>query len=146
MTGWFVQGYQSYLGSSSVRAPPPETVCYNTLPLGMGIIAPCQILSPGGFHSARTASTTYDHVPPGCSVIFPCLAVPFLISSRPSNQNHARNAQRKDPANYLELLELLNRLSGPGKHAENVEPHLFRSVSFCGDDEVEHHSSKCNTK
>jgi hypothetical protein len=70
---------------------------------------------------------TYDHVLR--SSHFPCLAVPFLISSSPSKQNHARNAQWKDPANPLELAELLDRLVGPGKHAENVEPHLLHCVS-----------------
>ncbi len=31
----------------------------------------------------------------------------------------------KTPANALELAELLDRLAGPGKHAEDVEPHLW---------------------
>jgi hypothetical protein len=63
----------------------------------------------------------HDHVLRSSS--FPCLAVPFLISSKSLKANHARNAQWKDPANPLELAELLDRLAGPGKHAENVEPH-----------------------
>jgi hypothetical protein len=71
---------------------------------------------------------THDHVL--SSSHFPCLAVPFLISSSPSKQNHARNAQWKDPANPLELAELLDRLAGPGKHTENVEPHLSPICQF----------------
>ena len=58
---------------------------------------------------------------------------PFLSendnSSPESKQNRARNAQmRNAPANPLELLELLDRLAGPGEDTENVEPDLRASA------------------
>jgi len=67
---------------------------------------------------------------------------PFLSendnSSPESKQNRARNAQmRNAPANPLELLELLDRLAGPGEDTENVEPDsLAQRPALANDDHV----------
>jgi hypothetical protein len=66
---------------------------------------------------------THNHVPR--SSHFPLPGRPVSDKLKSLKTNHARNAKWKDPADPLELAELLDRLAGPGKHTENVEPHLF---------------------
>lgn len=67
--------------------------------------------------------------------IFPpfCLAldrpVPDKIAQVPQSKTTPEMPNGKElPRSFtdpLELAELLDRLAGPGKHTENVEPHLY---------------------